>query len=98
MWLDSVEQDLRVLGIQGWRNKAQERSQWKSIVGRSRPVIGCRTNDDDDDSEFVFFSYVRHVALPSYNATGKIIYVTFTSSDSRRKEETQNMSARFPVI
>jgi hypothetical protein len=32
-WLDSVEQDLRVLGIQGWRNKAQERSQWKSIVG-----------------------------------------------------------------
>jgi hypothetical protein len=32
-WLDNVEQDLRVLGIQGWRNKAQERSQWKSIVG-----------------------------------------------------------------
>jgi hypothetical protein len=32
-WLDSVEQDLRVLGIQGWRNKAQERSQWKSTVG-----------------------------------------------------------------
>jgi hypothetical protein len=24
-WLDSVEQDLRVLGIQGWRSKAQER-------------------------------------------------------------------------
>jgi hypothetical protein len=32
-WLDSVEQDLRVLGIQGWWNKAQEQSQWKSIVG-----------------------------------------------------------------
>jgi hypothetical protein len=32
-WLDSVEQDLRALGIQEWRNNAQERSQWKSIVG-----------------------------------------------------------------
>jgi hypothetical protein len=32
-WLDSAEQGLRVLGIQGWRSKAQERSQWKSIVG-----------------------------------------------------------------
>jgi hypothetical protein len=32
-WLDSVEEDLRVLGIQGWRNKAQEQSQWKSIFG-----------------------------------------------------------------
>jgi hypothetical protein len=32
-WLDSGEKDLRVLGIQGWRNKAQERNQWKSIVG-----------------------------------------------------------------
>jgi hypothetical protein len=32
-WLDNVEQDLRVLGIQGWRNKAQKRSQWKSIFG-----------------------------------------------------------------
>jgi hypothetical protein len=29
-WLDSVEQDLRVLGIQLRRNKAQERSQWKA--------------------------------------------------------------------
>jgi hypothetical protein len=46
-WLDSVEQDLRVLGIRGWRNKAQERSQWKSKLGRSRPVIGCGTDDDD---------------------------------------------------
>jgi hypothetical protein len=32
-WLDSAEQDLRVLGIQGRINKAQDRSQWKDIVG-----------------------------------------------------------------
>jgi hypothetical protein len=32
-WLDGVEQDLRVLGIQGRINKAQELSQWKSVVG-----------------------------------------------------------------
>jgi hypothetical protein len=32
-WLASVEQDLRILGKQGWRNKTQERRQWKSIVG-----------------------------------------------------------------
>jgi hypothetical protein len=44
-----VEQHLQVLGIQGWRNKAQEQNQWKIMVGAFKACNSCRTNDDDDD-------------------------------------------------
>jgi hypothetical protein len=28
-WLDDVQKDLRGMGIEGWRRKAQDRDQWK---------------------------------------------------------------------
>ena len=31
--MDSVEQDLKILGVQGWKKKAKDRNEWRLIVG-----------------------------------------------------------------
>ena len=40
-WLDDVEEDLREMGIEGWRRKAQNRDQW--IICCSRKGLTLRT-------------------------------------------------------
>ena len=32
-WLDDVENDLKTLKVSQWKRKAQERNQWKKIIG-----------------------------------------------------------------
>lgn len=39
-WIDDVEDDLRQLGVRGWRRKAQDRTEWRSIVMKARILNG----------------------------------------------------------
>ena len=39
-WLDGVEEDLRTLGIRGWRRRALDRDRWKEILTRLEPKTG----------------------------------------------------------
>jgi hypothetical protein len=48
-WVDDLEEDLKKIGIRGWRRMTEDREGWKRrLLQRSRPFKGCRTADDDD--------------------------------------------------
>jgi hypothetical protein len=39
-WLDDVQEDLREMGIEGWRRKAQDRDLWKRIAQEVKAHVG----------------------------------------------------------
>ena len=39
-WLDGVEEDLRTLGIRGWRRSALDRDRWKEVMTAARAQNG----------------------------------------------------------
>jgi hypothetical protein len=39
-WLDDIQEDLREMGIEGWRRKAQDRDQWKRIAQEAKGHVG----------------------------------------------------------
>jgi hypothetical protein len=39
-WLEDVQEDLREMGIEGWRRKAQDRDQWRRIAQKAKAHVG----------------------------------------------------------
>ena len=39
-WLDDVEMDLRLTGLQAWKKKTRDRSQWKEVARQARALDG----------------------------------------------------------
>jgi hypothetical protein len=39
-WLDDVQEDLREMGIEGWRRKAQDGDQWRRIAQEAKVHVG----------------------------------------------------------
>ena len=31
-WLDSVDKDMKIMGFRNWRQKLQDRDQWRTVV------------------------------------------------------------------
>lgn len=39
-WLDDVEDDIREMGVRGWRRRARDRNEWKRIVEAAKALHG----------------------------------------------------------
>jgi hypothetical protein len=35
-WLDSIEEDLKIMGIRNWKRRTQDRDQWRAIVEEAK--------------------------------------------------------------
>ena len=47
-WLDDVERDLRLMGVQAWKKNQLIGPSGRKWLGRPDPLMGCSANDDDD--------------------------------------------------
>jgi hypothetical protein len=41
-WLDDLEEDLRKLGVKGWRRKSEGREEWRHVVKKAEAVAPTR--------------------------------------------------------
>ena len=39
-WLDDVQENLREMGIEGWRRKSQDRDHWRRLAQKAKAHVG----------------------------------------------------------
>jgi len=39
-WIVSIEEDMRIIGIKGWRKQSKERAEWKRIAEKAKTHRG----------------------------------------------------------
>jgi hypothetical protein len=39
-WIEDIEEDIQIMGIQGWRNLGKERAEWKRITEKAKTHSG----------------------------------------------------------
>jgi hypothetical protein len=39
-WIDGIEDDLRMLRLRGWRQRALDRREWKNVLETARAQTG----------------------------------------------------------
>jgi len=42
-WIDVVTKDAEKLGVRNWRARARDRDEWRRLLSRPRPCLGCST-------------------------------------------------------
>jgi len=40
-WIDGVRKDTEKLGVRNWRARARDRDDWRRLLSRPRPCMGC---------------------------------------------------------
>jgi hypothetical protein len=40
-WLDSIEEDIKIMGVRNWRRKTQDRDRWRAIVEETKVHMNC---------------------------------------------------------
>ena len=43
-WIEDIEENIQIMGIRGWRKLCKERAEWKKILRRLKPTVGCNAS------------------------------------------------------
>jgi hypothetical protein len=43
-WVVDIEEDKKIMGIKRWRKQCKERAEWKRLLRRLKPIVGCNAS------------------------------------------------------
>jgi hypothetical protein len=63
-WLESVEKDLKNMGMRAWRRKSQDREEWMMILEEAKVHRELQFQKKNKNFLFVFLVYSLVTATP----------------------------------